>query len=136
VPILAFETGLYSALTAGTALIAGLGGTFIYNKVAPQGAAPPYVIFQQQGGGDINDTPIRSRNPLYAIFGVGATAEAAAAIDRNIDALLHDQSLTVSGWSNYSLAREIDVQFIDLDAAGNKIYRCGGMYRALIDYSG
>lgn len=135
-PILAFETGLYSKLSAGTALIAELGGTFIYNKLAPQSTNPPYVIFQQQGGGDVNDTPIRSRNILYTVFGCARTPEAAAAIDRDIDATLHNQTLTVSGWSNYWLARETDVQFVELDAAGLEIFRTGAIYRAMMDYSG
>ena len=103
------------------------------NKLAPQGTNPPYVLFQWQGGGDVNDTPIRSRNVLYTVVGVASTVEKAGAIDTDIDAALHNQTLTVTGWANYWLARETDIQFVDLDEAGKVIYRTGAIYRAMLD---
>jgi hypothetical protein len=134
-PVLALETGLYSKLSTTAALITELGGTAIYNKLAPQGTTPPYVIFQQQGGGDDNFTKTRSRNVLYTVFGVATTAEKAAAIDTDIDTALHLQTLTVTDWVNIWLARETDVQFVELDTAGKATYRCGAIYRIRIEDS-
>lgn len=132
-PITALETALYSTLSTASALITELGGTFIYNKQAPQSPGDKYVIFQQQGGGDLNDTPIRHRNLVYSIFGVAKTQEAAAAIDTDIDAALHNGSLSVTGWSNFWLAREGDVNLSEVDLGGVTRYRVGGLYRVLMD---
>lgn len=134
-PVVALETALYTTLSGGTALTTELGGTFIYNQQAPQTPGDKYVIFQWQGGGDVNDTPIRSRNPLYAVFGVGLTQEAAGAIDTEVDTLLHNGSLSVSGWSNFWLARESDINFSEIDSGGVTRYRVGGLYRVLMDKS-
>lgn len=134
-PIVTLETALYTRLTGTAALITELGGTYIYNKQAPQSPPSKYVIFQQQGGGDVNDTPIRERNLLYSIFGIAATQEAAAAIDTDIDTALHLVPLTITGWSNLWLARETDVNFSELDSGGNTWYRVGAIYRVVMDKS-
>jgi hypothetical protein len=134
-PIAALETALYSTLTGTAALITELGGTFIYNQQAPQNPADKYVIFNQQGGGDINDTPIRERNVLYSVFGIALTQEAAFAIDTKIDAALHLATLTITGWSNLWLARETDVNFTELDSGGVTRYRAGAIYRVIMDKS-
>lgn len=132
-PVVALETALYSTLSTAADLISELGGTFIYNKQAPQSPGDKYVIFQQQGGGDVNDTPIRHRNLVYSIFGVAKTQEAAAAIDMEIDEALHNGSLSISGWSNLWLAREGDVNLSEADSGGVTRYRVGGLYRVLMD---
>lgn len=132
-PIVALETALYNKLTGTAALITELGGTYIYNKQAPQSPAAKYVIFNQQGGGDVNDTPIRERNVLYSVFGIATTQEAAAAIDSDIDTALHLAPLTISGWSNIWLARETDVNFSEVDSGGVTRYRCGAIYRVIMD---
>lgn len=132
-PITALETALYNELTGAADLITELGGTFIYNQEAPQSPGDKYVVFQQQGGGDVNDTPIRERSVLYSVFGVGLTQEAAAAIDSDIDAALHLAELTITGWSNLWLARETDVNFTELDSGGVTRYRAGAIYRVIMD---
>jgi hypothetical protein len=132
-PIVALETALYNALTAGTALISELGGTFIYNKQAPQSPGDNYVIFSQQAGGDVNDTPIRERNVIYTIFGIALTQEKAAAIDTDIDTILHLAELTISGWSNLWLARETDINISQIDSGGVTRYHAGAIYRVIMD---
>ena len=134
-PIVALETGIYNALTGAADLITELGGTFIYNKQAPQAPGDKYVVFNQQGGGDVNDTPIRERNVLYSVFGIGLTQEAAGAIDTEIDTALHLAELTISGWSNLWLAREVDINFTELDSGGVTRYRAGAIYRVIMDKS-
>lgn len=134
-PITALETALYSTLSTTSALITELGGTFIYNKQAPQSPGDKYVVFRQQAGGDLNDTPIRHRNLVYSIFGVAKTQEAAAAIDTQIDTALHNGSLSITGWSNLWLAREGDVNLSEVDSGGVTRYRVGGLYRVLMDKS-
>ena len=132
-PVTALETGLYNKLSTAGDLITELGGTFIYNSLAAQGvndtASDKYVVFQWQGGGDDNKTPSRARSVLYTVYGVGLTPEAAAAIDGYIDAALHDQTLTITGWTNYWTARESDINFVETDSQGITRHRIGGIYR-------
>lgn len=128
-PIVALETALYTKLSTTSALITELGGTAIYNKMAPQGVGANYVVFQYQGGGDDNKTTKRARNVIYTVFGVAKTQAKAAAIDSAIDTALHNQSLSISGWNNYYMAREDDIDLIELDAGGVATYRVGGQYR-------
>ena len=127
------ETGLYSKLSGNSALTTALGGTLIYNKIAPQGTTGKYVIFQWQGGGDENDTPTRSRNPVYAVFGIDTTIEGAAAIDSLIDTALRQTTLTVSGWTNYHTVRESDINIVEPNSGETPVFRCGGLYRIMID---
>lgn len=129
------EAALYTKLTGQASLITALGGTYIYNKIAPQPAPAKYVIFQWQGGGDENETPHRTRNLVYAVMGVAATQAAAAAIDAEIDAALHLATLTISGWTNFWTARETDLNLVETDAGEVVKFRVGGLYRIRIDNS-
>lgn len=134
-PTTALETGLYNALSGGTALTSELGGTFIYNKQAPQTPSDKFVILQWQGGGDENETKHRTRNVIYTVRGVATSQEDAATIDGLIDSLLHLQTLTVTGYTNFWTARESDVNFVEQDAGGVNRYHVGAQYRIRIDNS-
>ena len=129
-PIGALEEALFTRLS-DPALEAS-GATGVYNRIAPQGAAPPYVIFQWQGGGDENMTPKRARNTLYAVQALAGTLDDAEAIDAAVDGLLHLQPLTVPGWSHFWLAREGDIAYQEVDPAGRPIFHSGGVYRIRI----
>lgn len=127
-PIGALETALFNKLNV-TAVKATAGATGVYNRIAPQGAVLPYVIFQWQGGGDENDHPKRSRNIIYTVKALAGTVLAAETIDAACDALLHNGSLTVTGYNVFWLRREGDVAYQEVNAAGVPIYHSGGMYR-------
>ena len=131
-PIELLEKGIYSLLSAGTALTTELGGTAIYNKIAPSGTSLPCVIFQWQGGGDENLTPGRQRSPVYTIKAVASTQAKATAIDGHIDTLLQHGTITVTGYTNFWTAREGDVNYVETDAGGKPTYHIGGMYRIRI----
>ena len=132
-PVTALETGLYTKLSGNADLITALGGTAIYNKQAPQSPGTKYVIFQWQGGGDENESPNRMRNVVYTVKAIAQGQATAAAIDTKIDAALHDQTLTVSGYTNIWLAREDDVNFSEQDSSGVTWFHVGGIYRIIID---
>jgi hypothetical protein len=134
-PVTALASALYTKLRTTAELITELGGTFIYNKQAPQNPNDNYVVFSQQAGGDVNDTPIRERSVLYTIFGIALTQAKAAAIDTDIDTALHLAELTISGWSNLWLARETDVNISQIDSGGVTRYHVGGIYRVIMDKS-
>lgn len=125
------ETAIYDALTGEPAITNLLAGTAsVYNRQAPHGASYPLIIFQHQGGGDENKSPHRSRNMVYLIKGITTTGLTdSGAIDAQVDTLLHLQSLTVSGWTNFWLARESPVRYVEQAADGNAYYHAGGLYR-------
>ena len=125
-PITALETALYTKLNVSAVTTLATGG--VWNKIAPQGTALPYVIFQWQGGGDDNLTPRRGRNLIYTVKALAADADTAENIDEQIDLALHYQTLTVSGWTNYRMAREDDVNYQE-EPTGVPVWHIGAMYR-------
>jgi len=128
----AMGTALYSTLAAGTALTTKLGGTEIYNAIAPQGTTPPYVVFSYSGGGDDNTSPRRARSMVYTVKAVSTEGpRQAGEIDALVDTLLHLQPLTVTGWGNYWTARESDVSYSQ-EAGGVIYWHRGAQYRIRI----
>jgi hypothetical protein len=127
----ATETALYSTLTGGTALTALLAGTAsIYNTIGPRGGTFDYVLFQLMGGGDQNESPRRRKELLYLVKGISATSmKNAGLIDAQIDALLHNVTLTVMGWTSISTRRESDVEYVETTPEGNNYFHNGGIYR-------
>lgn len=127
------EAAIYTKLTGQASLITALGGTAIYNQMAPQPAPAKYCVYQWQGGGDANESPTRMRNLLYNVRGVATTKSAAGSIDAAIDDALHNKTLTVTGWSNILCMRETDINFPELDSGGVWRFHAGGIYRIIID---
>jgi Protein of unknown function (DUF3168) len=127
----ALNTAIYSTLSAGTALTALLAGsTSIYNMQAPDGAEFDYAVWNHQGGGDMNLTAHRVKDLVVFVRAYSTTSAArAGSIDAQIDTLLHKQVLSVSGWSNFWLAREEDLATVEVTEAGNTIWMAGGLYR-------
>ena len=125
-------SALFSKLAAGTALTTKLGGTAIYNTLAPQGQATPYVVFFHSAGGDDNTSPRRARSSVYTVKAVSTVGQLnAGEIDDLVDTLLHEQSLTVTGWGNYWLARVADIAYAE-DSGGVLFWHRGGQYRIRI----
>jgi hypothetical protein len=131
-PVGALETALYNQLNVAS--VAAAGATGVYNRLAPQGAALPYVIMGWQGGGDENLTPRRARNTLYTVQALALTLDDADAIDAAVDGLLHLQGLAVDGWSNFWMAREGDIAYQEVDPTGRPVYHAGGVYRIRLSH--
>jgi hypothetical protein len=127
------DTAIQTKLTAGTALTSTLGGTFIYNTNAVDEKVLPYVVFSQQAGGPDNITPSDSRDLVYFVRGYSESNSQAGTIDAQISALLHNQVLTVTGYTNYGLMRETDVSNYELSSAGVRTYMAGALYRIMLD---
>ena len=128
------NAAIYNALSV-TAITSQLSGTAaIYATVAPDNAALPYVVFNLQGGGDENFDKHRTKNLVYYIRAYSQVSEAqAGSIDAAVDAALHLQSLNVSGWSNFWLARETDVSAVENLPNNKKIWSVGGFYRVRLE---
>lgn len=130
------DVGVHSKLTGATALTSLLtGGTAnpaVYQWLAPEGADPPYVVYQPQSP----STPLQTfgtvifENVLFAVKGVteGHTAAAAGTIAKEIDAALHDQTLTISGYGHRLCRREQNIDYIELEA-GKRFTHRGALYR-------
>jgi hypothetical protein len=131
------NTSLYGTLSAATALTALLpGSTSFYYQMPPDNPTYPLVIWNLQGGGDLNMTPKRRKSLVVYIRAYSKVSAAqAGSIDKQIDTLLHGKSLSVSGWANYWLMRESDVELVENPPDGNKIYSAGGFYRVEIEKS-
>ena len=132
--ITALETGLYSKLAAGSALITALGGTAIYSMQAPDNSVPPYVVFNLVFGQPENITPSDMRSQLYQVRAFAYSKATAGTLDALIDALLHRQALTVSGYTNFWSVRETDAPaLVENLPSGIRVYSFGGYYRFRLD---
>jgi hypothetical protein len=128
------NTAIYNKLTAGTALTALLPGTSsIYYLQAPDNASLPYVVWSYQGGGPTNDYPHDSRSEIVFVRGYAVTPALAGTIDAQISSLLHRGTLTVSGYTNWWLARDADVALIENAPDGTKVYMAGAQYQIKLD---
>src|SRR5260221_9715713 len=118
------SSAIYTRLQTTSAITSLLAGTTsIYNMQAPEGSPYPYCVFSLQGGGDVNDTPIRLKNLIVFVraFTAGpAGAAQGGSIDAQIDTALHLNPLTVSGWTDIWLAREQDIELVGNDPDGRQ----------------
>jgi len=127
---------IYGTLT-GDAALAAIVGTRVYEDVAPQGAAMPYIVFQMQSpGNDLNALGSRRviATPLYVIRGIAQTASYTgnlATIAERIDVLLHGQQQRVGTNDGYVWCyRERPFRLAEV-RDGIQYRHSGGVYRIL-----
>lgn len=135
----AFESGLYAALAASTALTSLLsGGTAspsIYNTQAPQGAAPPYVVFNQQSGNTVYTlTGVAYDDVEYQVQAIttGPSMASASAIQAAFDAVLNDGTVAASGYGVMYLRRRARVSYAET-VDGQRYNHRGHVYRVMAD---
>ncbi len=124
----ALETALFTQLTTPATPLYALVGTKVYNPIAPQPAALPYVIFAFGGGGDANETAIDRLELVYLVKALAATKLAAGQIDDELRARLHQQTFSVTGWTLLACLRESEVQ-LDEVVNGAPVFHRGALYR-------
>lgn len=127
------EAGLYSALSADTAIIGALGSTAIYNQIAPQTASVPYIVFGPGFGGKANISPGDLRNYVYPVKVVAAESKVAGTLGELILDCLHQTTLTVDGFTNYHTQAEGQIQFVETGRDGRLIFHSGYDMRIRID---
>jgi hypothetical protein len=132
----AIDAALYSQLAGGSALTNLLGGTAIYQYLAPEGISPPYVIYQRQ-----SQVPayvlsgVAMEDAVYMVKGVteGPSAVLAGSVAGAIDTLLQDQTLgTVTGYTHIHLRRESSIDYVETDNGVRYSHR-GATYRIMVD---
>lgn len=125
-------SALTNLLNGGTAS----GTASIYVDHAPDSAGFPYVLISQQSGqwaqtmGAAAADRARSQAALWQVRAVSGSAypKEAEAIDSQIDARLHDASLTIGGYTLLRVGRESDVRFPETE--GDQIIQnVGALYR-------
>jgi len=126
------ETGLYTALNV-SAITTKLGGSYIYDPVAPPGQSRPYIIFTHTGGGHENLNPSDLQNHVYLVKGVADSKKVAGEIHDLILAALHKQTVSVSSYTNFWTAAEEEVRMVEVLDDGKTVFHCGAYYRIRID---
>lgn len=122
------EDWIFDTLNAAPAVAGGR----IYQGVAPAGAVFPYVVYQFQGGADL-DTQRASRVWADLVYLVKAVARASGfgpvrAVADEVDARLHGASGTTADAAIDACVREQPFQLTEVD--GGVSYRhLGGVYR-------
>ena len=129
------NTAIYNRLNGATAVTSLLAGTTsVYALQAPEGATLPYIVWNVQGGGDVNDTSNRLKNLVVFIRAYATTNARAGSVDAAIDTALHFVPFTgVTGWTNIWLARETDLETVENPPTGSQVFMNGGLYRAYFD---
>ena len=125
----AMGTALFTTLSGGTPLTSELGGTVIYAGHAPDNASLPYVVYSHQGGGPENINSSDLRSDVWNVRGYAATRPQANRIDGQIEALLHRQTITVSGYNTFWLVREENYSLDEQQPDKTWVYTAGGLYR-------
>lgn len=129
------ETALYAKLAADSTLTGLLGGTAIYNSLAPQDTDYPIVTFGKVS--EIDSYALAGQTVASFVYQVKAitqspggspTRKAAGAIDAQIKATLNDATLTVTGKTCLSIRRESGFAY-DETQAGQIFSHVGGNYR-------
>ena len=129
----ALNSALYSRLQ-GTAITSLLSGTTaIYSQQAPENSTLPYIVYNVQGGGDENQSQNRTKNLVVFVRAYAAQNSTAGSIDAQIDTALHLAPLTVTGWSNFWMARETDLETVENPPTGGQVWMNGALYRCRLD---
>jgi len=129
------DTAVYDILNVAAVTNEATGGVF--NGVAPQGTEPPFVVFQAMSKTDDYFAYTgRGGAAIYMVKAIDRSPwpKAAGDIDTQIDSVMQDASLSITGHSLLSCRREEDIYLVE-DLAGVIYQHIGGLYRILADQS-
>ena len=123
------DTAIFSTLNVASVTNEATGGVF--NSVAPQGAEPPFVVFQAMSKTD--DYFAYTGRGAEAVYMVKTIAQSpwpksAGDIDTQVDSVMQDASLSITGFSLLSCRREEDIYLVE-DQEGVIYQHVGGLYR-------
>ncbi|NLE77414.1 MAG: DUF3168 domain-containing protein [Chloroflexi bacterium] len=113
--------------------LAGLAGsTGVYNTLAKPGAAFPYVVFALSSGASEDTNTKDGDRLLYDVKAIdnALSPKAAGDIAALVDAALHLQSLSITGWTCVQVRRVARFTYFDGEA-----WHVGGTYEVLTEKS-
>ena len=130
------DTAIFDKLNVASVTNEATGG--VYYILAPQGTAPPFVVFQAMSKTDdyFSFTGGRGGSALYVIKVIDRSPwpKAAGDIDTQIDSVMQDASLSITGHTLLWCRREEDFYLAE-DQEGVTYQHVGGLYRILADQS-
>jgi hypothetical protein len=129
------DTAVFDKLNVASVTNEAVGGVF--NMMAPEGASTPFVVFQAMSKvDDYWSFTGRGGSALYMIKVVDESRwpKAAADVDTQVDSVMQDVSLSVTGHSLLYCRRESDIYLVE-DQSGKVFQHIGGMYRIIADES-
>ena len=130
------DTAVYSVLNVESVTNEATGGVF--NGIAPQGTAPPYVVFQAMSKVDEywSFTGGRGGSAIYMVKAIDRSPwpKSAGDIDTQVDSVMQDASLSITSHSLLWCRREEDVYLVE-DQEGVIYQHVGGLYRITADQS-
>ena len=129
------NAAIYSKLNSATALTSLLSGTSaIYALQAPESAVYPYVVYNVQGGGYMNESPHRVKNLVIFVRAYGTVNSQVGSIEAQIETALHLVPFSgVSGWTNLWMAKEQDLELVENPPTGGQVFMNGGLYRCFFE---
>ena len=129
------DTAIYSVLNVSSVTNEALGGVF--NSLAPQETAPPFVVFQAMSKvDDYFSYTGRGGSAIYMVKAIDRSPwpKTAGDIDTQIDSVMQDASLSITGHALLSCRRESDFYLAE-DQNGVIYQHIGGLYRIIADES-
>lgn len=126
----AVKAGLYAALAGDSTLTAFVGSDAVYDGVAPQGKATPYIIFQKLTGVAsyaFSGLAFDTHTFLVKAVDEDPSAATVGSIAERIDAVLTDQDITLSSGTIMVLRRQQDIDYPEV-ADGRTFRHVGALY--------
>ena len=129
------DTAVYSVLNVAAVTNEATGGVF--NGIAPQGTEPPFVVFSAMSTtDDYFAYTERGGQAVYMIKAIDRSPwpKSAGDIDTQIDSVMQDASLSITGHTLIECRRESDIYLVE-DLDGVTYQHVGGLYRIIADES-
>lgn len=129
------DTAVYAVLNVASVTNEATGGVF--NSIAPQSIEPPFVIFQAMSKvDDYFSYTGRGGSAVYMVKAISRNRwpKEAGDIDTQIDSVMQNASLSITGHSLLSCRREEDIYLVE-DDDGVIYNHIGGLYRIVADQS-
>ena len=127
------DTAVYAVLNVEAVVNEATGGVF--NGLAPQGTAPAYVVFSAMSkNDDYWSYTGRGAEAVYMIKAISRSAwpKEAGDIDTQVDSVMQDASLSITGFSLLACRREEDIYLVE-NQDGVIYQHVGGLYRIIED---
>jgi hypothetical protein len=123
----AIESALFITLLSDPDITTLFSGR-VYTLQAPSNVALPFIVLRHQAGGMLTDNPRAGIDVRYEVFCAAETRDAAADGAALIQAALHGQPLTITGWVHMDTTG--DAWFSEvINKGGEQFYRAGAQYR-------
>jgi len=130
------DTAIFDTLNVEAVTNEATGGVF--NSLAPQGTATPFIVFQAMTKVDEywNFAGGRGGSALYMVKAIDQSPwpKSAGDVDTQIDTVMQDASLSITGHALFVCRRESDIYLAE-DQNGVIYQHIGGMYRIIADQS-